>query len=379
MCQFRHESVETSNLRPATRVNRPQTVRHGATSGRLGASGHASGGACPATPGPRDQRDTLRQIARCLHRNALSGAAGRADRRDRPGPTRPRRAPAAARGRYQLERDLSPGSRRSASSAAPRRVRRRPPRSRRARRRDRGPPRRGRRGAQPSVGGGALRPGRAAARRRAGAPDPRGPPRPDPDRRPDSPRRRPRDPRHADPRRPSGDVAGADGARHRPARHPAPARARPRSGSRRPDPQAGRRGRHPRPRRRPPGPPAAGRGARPRWPDHAHPLRGRGALPGYRPPRRSPRPRVNSRLHGYEVDSHWPDERAAVEIDGFRFHSSRRAFEHDRRKDAALQAAGIVTLRLTWRQIADEAIAVAARVAQRLAWSARRIADSPEA
>jgi len=55
-----------------------------------------------------------------------------------------------------------------------------------------------------------------------------------------------------------------------------------------------------------------------------------------------------------------------VEIDGFRFHSTRRAFEHDRRKDATLRAAGIATMRVTWRQMTDESYAVIVRPAQAL-------------
>ena len=80
-----------------------------------------------------------------------------------------------------------------------------------------------------------------------------------------------------------------------------------------------------------------------------------------------PPPRVNARLHGYEVDFYWPGQRCVVEIDGFRFHSTRRAFEHDRRKDAVLQAAGIAVLRFTWRQLQDEPLAVIARLAALLA------------
>jgi very-short-patch-repair endonuclease len=80
-----------------------------------------------------------------------------------------------------------------------------------------------------------------------------------------------------------------------------------------------------------------------------------------------PAPRVNARLHGYEVDFYWPGQRCVVEIDGFRFHRTRRAFEHDRRKDAVLQAAGIATLRFTWRQLEDEPLAAIARLAALLA------------
>ncbi len=55
---------------------------------------------------------------------------------------------------------------------------------------------------------------------------------------------------------------------------------------------------------------------------------------------RLPAPRVNSRVAGYEVDFFWPEQRLVVEIDGYRYHSTRRAFEHDRRKEADLQRPG---------------------------------------
>lgn len=76
-----------------------------------------------------------------------------------------------------------------------------------------------------------------------------------------------------------------------------------------------------------------------------------------------PVPAVNVRLHGFEVDFYWPAVGLVLEVDGFRFHASRRAFEHDRRKDATLQAAGIRTMRTTWRQVNVEPTAVIARVA----------------
>jgi len=84
-----------------------------------------------------------------------------------------------------------------------------------------------------------------------------------------------------------------------------------------------------------------------------------------------PQPEVNVRVHGYEVDFFWRPQRLVVEIDGFRFHSSRRAFEGDRRKDATLKAAGLTTMRVTWNQMESESLAVIARVGQALAWGAR--------
>jgi very-short-patch-repair endonuclease len=80
---------------------------------------------------------------------------------------------------------------------------------------------------------------------------------------------------------------------------------------------------------------------------------------------------VNVRVHGYEVDFLWPGL-LVVEIDGFRFHYTRRAFEHDRRKDATLQGAGLPVMRFSWDQIEREPYAVIARVAQGLAGSSQR-------
>lgn len=79
-----------------------------------------------------------------------------------------------------------------------------------------------------------------------------------------------------------------------------------------------------------------------------------------------PPPLVNSRIGRYEVDFLWRAQRIAVEVDGYAYHSNRRAFERDRAKDAALAAAGHTVLRVTWRQIADTPEAVIARLAAAL-------------
>ena len=67
-----------------------------------------------------------------------------------------------------------------------------------------------------------------------------------------------------------------------------------------------------------------------------------------------PRPLVNERVAGFEVDLHWPEARVVVEVDGFAFHGTRSAFERDRRRDAELQAQAWRVVRLTWRRIVDE-------------------------
>jgi hypothetical protein len=80
-----------------------------------------------------------------------------------------------------------------------------------------------------------------------------------------------------------------------------------------------------------------------------------------------PQPLVNFSLAAldhepYEVDFYFPAHRLVVEIDGWRDHGTRIAFERDRAKDAALTATGYVVLRFTQRQIADDPDTVAARV-----------------
>jgi len=81
------------------------------------------------------------------------------------------------------------------------------------------------------------------------------------------------------------------------------------------------------------------------------------------------RPEVNVRLQGHVVDFLWRRSRLVVEVDGHRCHSSRAAFERDRRRDAQLGAAGYGVMRVTWRQMSEEPYAVVARVSQALRYA----------
>jgi very-short-patch-repair endonuclease len=56
-----------------------------------------------------------------------------------------------------------------------------------------------------------------------------------------------------------------------------------------------------------------------------------------------------------------------VETDGYRFHSTRAAFERDRLRDAELAARGFRVIRVTWRQLTEQPLAVVARIAGALA------------
>lgn len=75
-----------------------------------------------------------------------------------------------------------------------------------------------------------------------------------------------------------------------------------------------------------------------------------------------PRPDVNQRVAGHEVDMLWCEQRLIVELDGYRFHGSQAAFEQDRRRDADLQATGYRVVRITWQRLVGEPQAEARRL-----------------
>lgn len=79
-----------------------------------------------------------------------------------------------------------------------------------------------------------------------------------------------------------------------------------------------------------------------------------------------PPPEVNVRVHGFEIDFLWREQEVVVEVDGYRYHGGRSAFERDRAKAATLTAAGLQVMRVTWLQREEESHAVIARLAQAL-------------
>ena len=80
-----------------------------------------------------------------------------------------------------------------------------------------------------------------------------------------------------------------------------------------------------------------------------------------------PEPETGLRSCGYQIDFLWRRERVVFEIDGYPYHSTKTAFERDRRKDAALKQAGLDANRVSAQQVQRESLAVAAYVAARLA------------
>jgi very-short-patch-repair endonuclease len=79
-----------------------------------------------------------------------------------------------------------------------------------------------------------------------------------------------------------------------------------------------------------------------------------------------PIPRFNARVAGYEVDAVWPQQRLVVEVDGYAYHGHRAQFERDRRKDLALTAAGYRVIRVSWRQLTNEPLALVAVISAAL-------------
>jgi very-short-patch-repair endonuclease len=79
-----------------------------------------------------------------------------------------------------------------------------------------------------------------------------------------------------------------------------------------------------------------------------------------------PRPSTGFNVAGYELDFYWPRERFAVELDTFRTHGSRLAFERDRLRQEELKLAGVEMIRVTGRRLEREPQRVAERVAQLL-------------
>jgi very-short-patch-repair endonuclease len=92
-----------------------------------------------------------------------------------------------------------------------------------------------------------------------------------------------------------------------------------------------------------------------------------------------PRPLVNHRIGRYRADFFWPEHKLVVETDGWRGHGHRMAFEHDRARDAWLQAGGYDVLRFTWRQVLEETLLVTVRIAQLLARTPHHALGTPPA
>jgi hypothetical protein len=67
-----------------------------------------------------------------------------------------------------------------------------------------------------------------------------------------------------------------------------------------------------------------------------------------------PLPKTNRPAGGRRVDCRWPDYRLTVELDSYRYHRSRRAWEADRRREREAYARGDEFRRYTWADVFEE-------------------------
>ena len=64
-------------------------------------------------------------------------------------------------------------------------------------------------------------------------------------------------------------------------------------------------------------------------------------------------PQTNRVASGRRVDCRWPEQRLTVELDGYRYHHSRHAWEQDRRREREAHARGDDFRRYTYGDVVD--------------------------
>ena len=64
-----------------------------------------------------------------------------------------------------------------------------------------------------------------------------------------------------------------------------------------------------------------------------------------------PLPTTNKRVGGRRVDCHWTG--LTVELDSYRFHNSRHAWEKDRQREREARARGEEFRRYTWFDVTE--------------------------
>jgi len=75
-----------------------------------------------------------------------------------------------------------------------------------------------------------------------------------------------------------------------------------------------------------------------------------------------PMPETNRPAGGHRVDCRWPDLRVTVELDGYRYHGTRHAWEIDRRREREAYARGDQFRRYTWGDVFEDPQLMAAEL-----------------
>ena len=75
-----------------------------------------------------------------------------------------------------------------------------------------------------------------------------------------------------------------------------------------------------------------------------------------------PPPQTNRRAGGRRVDLRWPDHHLTVELDSYRYHRSRHAWEQDRRREREAHARGDDFRRYTYGDVFEHPAAMLAEL-----------------
>lgn len=78
---------------------------------------------------------------------------------------------------------------------------------------------------------------------------------------------------------------------------------------------------------------------------------------------RLPLPRTNRPAGAFHVDCRWPEHRLTVELDSFRFHHSRHAWQRDHRREREAHARGDAFRRYTWDDVTETPLVVVGEIA----------------
>jgi very-short-patch-repair endonuclease len=65
-------------------------------------------------------------------------------------------------------------------------------------------------------------------------------------------------------------------------------------------------------------------------------------------------PETNERIDGRYVDCRWPERRLTIELDGYRYHGTRHAWEQDRKREREARRRGDDFRRFTWGDVFEE-------------------------
>ena len=60
-------------------------------------------------------------------------------------------------------------------------------------------------------------------------------------------------------------------------------------------------------------------------------------------------------MGSYRVDCRWPEHALTVELDGYRYHHSRHAWEQDRRREREARSRGDEFRRYTYGDVCEDA------------------------